>query len=451
MTTPVETATDQARNPPPPHSHDEERSAREIARLMAAQGKFSLTERRRILAVLLPPQNRRTVVRFAIMMALSVAVAVMGLSANSSAVVIGAMLIAPLMTPILTFAAAVGLGLPRRAGQALFLVLLGSLGAIGFAVLLSFILPEVMLGTEILGRTSPDVRDLIVAIAAGAAGAYATAREDASAALPGVAVAVALVPPLATTGIVLQEGRMDLAEGSLLLFLVNLLAIIVSALLVFFLTGVVPTIRLCLRSRKLSFTVVGVVAAMFMIGYPLTARSVASARDSQARNDVLLAVERWLGPASLEVDDLEVVGQVVTLALVGPDQPPDAYQLAVALTDEIGPEAEVVVRWAQRDQGVFRADAPPSNEVSPEEAAKEPVERWLAAASADGTRFELVEILSNGDAVEVVVAGPTPPPGSRWLTRWRAIWVGRSRSLCAGCNNLRSMVRPSLHSRESSG
>ena len=405
--------------------HDEERSAREIARLMAAQGKFSLTERRRILSVLLPAQNRKTVVRFAIMLGLSVAVAVMGLSANSSAVVIGAMLIAPLMTPILTFAAAVGLGLPRRASQAGFLVVLGSLGAVAFAVLLSFLLPEVALGSEILGRTSPDIRDLVVAIAAGAAGAYATAREDASAALPGVAVAVALVPPLATTGIVLQAGRTDLAEGSILLFLVNLLAIVVSALLVFVMTGVVPTIRLCLRSRKLSLIVVATVALMVMIGIPLTARSIAAAEESAARNDVRAEVDRWLGNAALEVDDLDVVGQTVTVALIGSEPPPLAFDLAFALTDEIGPDAEVVVRWAQRDQGVARADSPPSTDLTPQEAALAPVEAWLEDANSEGLIFELLEILADGDSIDVVVGGPVAPPASRTLANEIAENLGR--------------------------
>lgn len=401
---------------PPPSEPEVDPTAREIARLMAAQGRFSLSERRRILRVLLPPQTRQAVLRFSVMLALSVAVAVMGLTADSAAVVIGAMLIAPLMTPILTFAASVGLGLPQRAVQAGFLVAVGSLGSIAFAYLLASLLPEVTVGAEVLGRTSPDVRDLIVAIAAGAAGAYATAREDVSAALPGVAVAVALVPPLATTGVVLQQGETELAEGSLLLFVVNLLAIFASALLVFFITGVIPTIRLCLRSPRLSLIVVSVFVAMVAIGIPLTARSVAAARDAQSRNDVVAEIDRWKAGTDLDVDELSIDGQVVTVALVGSDQPPLAFELARSLVEEIGPDVEVVVRWAQRAQGVARADSPPSLGNDPEAAAEGPVLSWLDAASIDGLSFELLELaVDQNGVVEVVVAGPVAPPPSATL------------------------------------
>ncbi len=402
--------------PPDPQAPDVDHTAREIARLMAAQGRFSLSERRRILGILLPPQTRHSVLRFGVMLALSVAVAVMGLTADSAAVVIGAMLIAPLMTPILTLAASVGLGLPQRAVQAGFLVVIASFLSIVFAYLLAGLLPDITLGSEILSRTRPDVRDLIVAIAAGAAGAYATAREDISAALPGVAVAVALVPPLATTGVVLQLGETDLAEGSLLLYVVNLLAIFASALLVFFLTGVIPTIRLCLRSPRLSAIVVTVFVAMVGIGIPLTGRSVAAARDARSRSDISAEVDRWKVGTDLDVDELTVDGDIVTVALVGSDSPPDPFDLARALVEEVGPDVEVVVRWAQRAQGVARADSPPALGTDPVAAAREPVLRWLNAAAIDGVSFELLELTVSEDAeVEVVVGGPIAPPPSATL------------------------------------
>lgn len=403
---------------------DLDSSAREIARLMAAQGKFSLAERRRILSILLPPQHRRAVIRFSIMLGLSVAVAVMGLSADSSSVVIGAMLIAPLMTPVLTFAAAVGLGLPQRAAQAGFLVLLGSAASVMLAWLLAGLLPEVTIGAEILGRTKPDVRDLIVAVAAGAAGAYATAREDISAALPGVAVAVALVPPLAATGVLLQDGQTELARGSGLLFIVNLLAIFVAALLVFFVTGVIPTIRLCLSSPRLSVTVVAVVLAMVLIGIPLTAQSVDAARSSQNLGDIRNEVQAWVSGHDLDVDDVDVTGKVVTVALVGTVAPPDAFLLAKALVDEVGTDVEVIVRWSQRVQGEARADTPPSSVISVIDAATGPVEDWLAALSVGGTSFELLDLQSDEGSVDITVGGPVAPPTSSTLADEIAVRYG---------------------------
>ena len=121
------------------------------------------------------------------MLALSVIIAELGLSLDSDAVIIGAMLIAPLMTPILGTAAALVMGWPRRLGQAALAVLAGAAGAVGISFALTSVLPAASqaLTTAVLSRTSPDLRDLAVALAAGAAGAYATARADVSAALPG--------------------------------------------------------------------------------------------------------------------------------------------------------------------------------------------------------------------------------------------------------------------------
>ena len=176
------------------------------------------------------------------MLALSVVIAVLGLSLDSDAVIIGAMLIAPLMTPVIGTAAALVMGWPRRLAQAALAVLAGSAGAVGISFALVSVLPagSQVLTPAVLSRTSPDLRDLAVALAAGAAGAYATAREDVSAALPGVAVAVALVPPLAASGFTLAIGREDLAAGALLLFAANLVAIVLIGSVVLLASGFVP-------------------------------------------------------------------------------------------------------------------------------------------------------------------------------------------------------------------
>ncbi len=153
-------------------------------------------------------------VRFGVMMALSIVVAVMGLSADSAAVVIGAMLLAPLMTPVMGVAAAVAMALPSLILRPLAYVASATVGGVFGSFVLGAVLSTGPLSAELLSRTSPDVRDLLVALAAGAAGAYAIVRPDVSASLPGVAVAVALVPPLASVGLALEAGRGDLARGA---------------------------------------------------------------------------------------------------------------------------------------------------------------------------------------------------------------------------------------------
>ena len=360
------------------------------------------------MALLLPEQNRKSVVRFMLMLTLSVTIAVMGLAADSAAVVIGAMLIAPLMTPIMSFSAAVGLGLGRRAIQAAFLVVAGSAWSVFFAVVLARILPTVTIGAEVLARTRPDVRDLIVAVAAGAAGAYATAREDMSGALPGVAVAVALVPPLAATGVLIEADRLVLAEGSALLYVTNLLAIIVSALIVLLATGVIPTIRLCFQSSRIAMTTVGIVLATVAIAIPLTTRSLDAAESSKQQSEIAATVEEWVGETQLDVTGLDVNGAQIVVELTGLDEPPGAFLLAQRLVPLLGDDAEAIVRWDQRAQGTARADTPPV--ADPADVARSVIDEWVAELAVNGVQLEVLDLVYDGGKVSVVVSGPEAPP-----------------------------------------
>lgn len=394
--------------------------------LLREDGRLDRDEQLRIMQLLLPAQHRAAVIRFGLMLTLSVTIAVMGLAADSAAVVIGAMLIAPLMTPIMTFSAAVGLGLGKRAVQAAFLVAAGSIWSVVYAVVLARLLPTVTIGNEILARTRPDVRDLVVAVAAGAAGAYATAREDVSSALPGVAVAVALVPPLATTGILIEADRLVEAEGSALLYLTNLLAIIVSALAVLLATGVIPTLRLCFRSPRIAMTTVGIVLATGMIAVPLTTRSLDAADSSKQRAAIAATIGVWLGDRNLEVDDFEVDGNRVTVDLTGLDQPPLANDLADDLVPLLGEDAEAGYRWDQRQQGEARAGVDPV--ADPADVAREVLENWIDGLALDGIALELIDVdyepRDDGAEVVAVVSGPTEPPLDRDVSNEVADAVG---------------------------
>lgn len=152
-------------------------------------------ERQRILSELGIRRPPHWAFRFFTMLSLSVVVAVMGLSADSAAVVIGAMLLAPLMQPVLATAAGISMALFRKSLQSVGTVLVATLGAIALSYVLAALFVTGELPREVLSRTAPDIRDLVVALGAGTAGAYATVRKDVSSSLPGVAVAVALVPP----------------------------------------------------------------------------------------------------------------------------------------------------------------------------------------------------------------------------------------------------------------
>ncbi len=142
--------------------------------------------------------------RLATLMALSAVIAALGLIADSSAVVIGAMLVAPLMTPIMAFSASLVMGWPVRQVEAAVLVAAASAEAVGVGWVVSAVVPAfrpVLLSQELLSRTQPGLLDLAIAVAAGAAGGYVAVHRKAAGALPGVAIAVAVVPPLAAAGV----------------------------------------------------------------------------------------------------------------------------------------------------------------------------------------------------------------------------------------------------------
>ena len=173
-------------------------------------------------------------------------VATLGLALNSPAVIIGAMLISPLMGPILSAGLALASGdliLGLRAGASL---LLSSLAAVAFSVLLIAFLPFKELTAEILARTNPTTLDLAVALFSGAVGAIATCKEAKGVvtSIPGVAIAVALMPPLGVVGygigfaLSLNAAQgMRVARGGGLLFLTNLVAITFAAMIVFVALG----------------------------------------------------------------------------------------------------------------------------------------------------------------------------------------------------------------------
>ncbi len=186
------------------------------------------------------PRLRPYLIRFSVLLGLSVVIASFGILEDSTAVVIGGMLIAPLMTPVLGIAAATVMAWPRRLGTAVVQVAVASAGAIALAWLVALTTPDgvyaLVLPGELVSRTEPTLLDLGIAIAAGAAGAYVLVHKESVSALPGVAVAVALVPPLAVVGISLGFANYDDAGGAMLLYITNLAGIVLAAMVVFMLT-----------------------------------------------------------------------------------------------------------------------------------------------------------------------------------------------------------------------
>jgi uncharacterized hydrophobic protein (TIGR00271 family) len=296
------------------------------------------------------PEQREYLFRFLSLIALSSSIAAFGLLADSGAVVIGAMLVAPLMTPIMGASAAVVTADNRRLLKALLIIALGTVLAIvvGWATSLiagGSVIDVRALPQEIRSRTFPGLLDLGVAITAGAAAGYIQPRRSAIAALPGVGIAVALVPPLATVGITAELGLETEARNALLLYLTNLAAIIFSAGLVLLLSGFRPRTRFgsgALRKRLL-FTLL----AVLLVAIPLFRHTRAVIRDLRLESAVVKSVEVWDEDARIVEIDADVAGgrALVQLLIVSQGEAEPAWELAEEIRDRFDGPVELRVLY----------------------------------------------------------------------------------------------------------
>ena len=176
-------------------------------------------------------------VTYFLLVILAAVVATLGLLTNSTAVIIGAMLISPIMSPIIGMSFSMTLGDSKMFSRSIKGIILGTFIAITVSVFITLFIPSRSLTAEILSRTKPTIIDLVIALASGAAGAYTMCYKKESSVLPGVAIATALMPPLCVVGTGLVQNEYTVAFGGFLLFLANLIAINLASALVFKLSG----------------------------------------------------------------------------------------------------------------------------------------------------------------------------------------------------------------------
>ncbi len=309
-------------------------------------------ERRRVIFALFHegPRIRPFFARYLSLMALAVTIAALGLISDSTAVVIGAMLVAPLMGPALAVAAAVVMAWPLRVIRQSFLVFVGSVLSIGLAALIAFAVPgdPIPLPGELVARTSPNLLDLGIALAAGAAGAYGQVRKQASDALPGVAVAVALVPPLATVGIMLQMTEWQMALGAMMLYLVNVTGIVISASLTFIACGFVPGRRLLTGNSSIASGLRWVALAVIIVVLPLQFGRGHVLPPTDQTADIVAAVEEFVDSdnSAAEVVDVsvDVAGEVTDVNVVlvaSAKRTPPVTALASYLSDRLDTSVDV--------------------------------------------------------------------------------------------------------------
>uniref|UniRef100_B8HR12 TIGR00341 family protein n=1 Tax=Cyanothece sp. (strain PCC 7425 / ATCC 29141) TaxID=395961 RepID=B8HR12_CYAP4 len=228
------------------------------------KGKLNLIPREQVNAELL--DESRPDASFLSLIVASCVIATLGLLANSAAVIIGAMIIAPLMLPIrgLAFGALEGDGLLVR--RSLIAIGVGTVLALVISCGIGLLVQLPSFGSEILARSKPTLLDLGVAVAAGAISGYAKAEPRISGSLAGTAIAVALMPPICVIGLGLSQANGELSLGATLLYLTNLLGITLACMLTFVLNGYTP-LKQAQRALGLTLTLTSVLVIPLTISF----------------------------------------------------------------------------------------------------------------------------------------------------------------------------------------
>lgn len=267
------------------------------------------------------PRTGRLLANFFVLLLLATVIATYGVISGSTATVIGAMIVAPLMGPIMATAAAVVMGSSRRALRSLGLVAAGVAAVILLSIVLTWMVPDVTISFtengEIASRISPGLYALLTALGAGAAGAFIIGREEIADSMGGVAIAISLVPPLCVVGIALAQGEWGAAGGAMLLFLTNFFAILLAGGLVFMLSGLgrLAWTDSQTRMRRGAFALIIVATLLIVIPLSLTAyQAVSNALDSQEATGV---TNQWLAGTTHRAVSVHVNDRLVVVTVEG--------------------------------------------------------------------------------------------------------------------------------------
>jgi uncharacterized hydrophobic protein (TIGR00271 family) len=274
---------------------------------------------------------------YILMNALATVIACYGLFANSAAVVIGAMVVAMLLGPI----AGVALGLVDSDSPLLRKSLLALTTGVGGVIIVALVIGavhrEVPLTNEIMARTAPNLFDLMIALAGGAAGAFAAVSPNIGLALVGVAIATALVPPLSSAGILTARGEYGLAGGAFLLALTNMVAIQLSFSTVLWLSGFHRFTRRAglgvlefLRRNAVSLVILIVLAIVLTLNF----QGVVSKTlfEAAVRGTLRQEIQTFDGNYLAEVRFETTRDTTIVRAVVRGPSPPSAHQVAAMET-----------------------------------------------------------------------------------------------------------------------
>jgi len=250
----------------------------------------------------------RSETNFVVLMFVSSLLAAFGLLQNSAAVIIGAMLVAPLMSPLMAFSVGLLQGGLRLMRTAAVTTLIGVLIGLVVAIGIGLVFPLHVSSPEMLARGQPSLLDMGVALASGVAGAFAMARKDIPSALAGVAIAAALVPPLCTVGLAIAFGDYTLASGAGLLFLTNIVCISLAWAAVFAWLGLRP-----MRATWTWGQWVMSIAVLLLLAVPLARAFIEVTRNERDTSTVSRVLQEQFGDG--EVSEVQLQGNTVTATI----------------------------------------------------------------------------------------------------------------------------------------
>lgn len=285
--------------------------------------------------------------RFWILLVLSSVIAAAGVVADSTATVIGAMIVAPMMLPIQGTMLSTVLADRRNLIRSIVLVIAGAAVsiAIGFALGL-LVVNDVVAATnsQVAGRVSPRLIDLLAALGTGAVGSIALVRRDISDTLPGVAIAISLVPPLAVVGLTLESGAVDQSLGALLLFVTNVTAILATGIVVMAIYRVYRgTAKGASEPVNRARAVLIIGGMLLVVGIPLTVTSITTGANAVRESAVQSAATTWVNEIDWDLLGVATEGDRVVVRVTGPTPLPDTDRFAELLEADGVPATSVKV------------------------------------------------------------------------------------------------------------
>jgi uncharacterized hydrophobic protein (TIGR00271 family) len=253
-----------------------------------------------------------------------------GLLQNSPAVIIGAMLVAMLYGPLVGIALGLAEANLPVLGRSLRTEIAGAVWVLAVSYVIGMASRNVSIGTEILSRTSPNILDLLIGLVGGIAGAFTFTATGLTGVIVGVAIATALVPPLTSCGILLAHHLPGLAAGAFLLFLANFTAIVIGAMVVFWLAGhrsyAAPYAHKVLAPRLMALVLLAVLAVHFSMTFRRTIAQ--SLLESAIRKTLSSEIGRTPGARVVTVTLASRHGATVAWVVVRTPQPVSPEQVA---------------------------------------------------------------------------------------------------------------------------